>query len=204
MNSLLKKVISLILSAFILWLMYLGAYLPLRKGQLYIDALGNFSQKKVRTLDEFNNIFQPVFDYQSPVGNDEIITYHIGTIFSVMSQQSNKVVVDALIKQGEKIVSPMLKSGKGFNYDAMLYTLAMAYQNAAFAFKDINYYQKAIETFQTALKASPTRPGFLYGLYDTYVAGGDLVKAREIGKIILGYWPEDKNVKNFIESTNVK
>lgn len=202
MNPLAKKIIAIALSASILLLMYFGAYLPFRKSQLYINSLSNFGKNKARTMEEFNKIFQPVFDYRSPVGDDEIISHHLSTILAVMTQQSNRLVIDALIKEAESATAPMLKSGRGFNYTATLYTLALTYRDAAFRFSDENYYQKSIETFNKALETSPRRPGFLYGLYDLYIAKGDFNNAGEVGKIILKYWPQDEEVRKVVEKSS--
>lgn len=199
MNYVAKKIIAIIIIVAVVALLYFGAYLPLKKGQLYIGALKEMSSKQAKSVKDLNDIFRKVFDFYSPVGQNEALSAYLGVMLNVISQQDNKAVVDAIIGDVEKNVAPVLEAPeKAFNYWQSVYTMGLIYRVAAIKFYDENYYQKALQTFKEGLEYSPNRPNLLYGLLDLYVARGDKEKAKEIGQIILKYWPKDNEVRRVI------
>ncbi len=199
MSPIIKKIITVIICASVIVLLYYGAYLPLRKGQLYIGALKEMSSKQAKSVKDLNDIFKKVFDFYSPVGNNEAIAAYLGVMLNIISQQDNKAVVDAIINDVEQNSGPVLEAPeKAFNYWQSVYTMGLIYRVAAMKFNDENYYQKALQTFKEGLKYSSNRPNLLYGLFDLYFARGDKEKAKEIGQIILKYWPKDNEVKKVI------
>ncbi len=200
MSPIPKQIIAGILTVFILYTMYYGCYLPFRKSQLYIDTAINFKKEGVRSFESLVNLFEPAFKFYSPVGQDEIISNYLSSMINLISQQSNPMVIEALVKESERRADTFLKLGKGFNYSQSLYAMAMIYRVATLKLNDEFYYQKAIETFSKGIELSPTRSTFLYGLFDLYVAKKDLFKAKEIGRIVLEYWPADEEVKRILNN----
>lgn len=201
MNSLLKKIIAIIIIVAVIVLLYFGAYLPLKKGQLYIGALKEMSSKQAKSVKDLNDIFRKVFDFYSPVGQNEALSAYLGVMLNIISQQDNKAVVDAIINDVEQNSGPVLEAPeKAFNYWQSVYTMGLIYRVAAMKFNDENYYQKALQTFKEGLRYSSNRPNLLYGLFDLYLARGDKEKAKEIGIEILKHWPKDNEVRNAVES----
>ena len=199
LNNDIKIIIAFIMTILILVLFYFGAYLPLKKSQMHINAVLSLQNGKVRTLDDLNNLFNSVLDFYSPVGQDEITQYYLGILLGIINQQPNKDIIDILARQAENRMESILKAGKGFNFNQNLYTLGSIYKITALKSRDLGYYQKAVNIFQEGLKYSPNRLIFLRGLFDIYSANADdKGKALEIGKTILKYYPNEKKVAEYL------
>ena len=199
MSRTFKQVIAVIVAATVVGAFYFGSYLPLRKSQMHIDAVLSLQSGKINTLEDFNNLFDPVLDFYSPVGQDEITQYYLGILANIINQQSDKTVIDILARKAESRMAPILEKGKGFNFNQNLYTLGSIYKIVAIKFRDEGYYQKSVNIFQEGLKYSPNRLIFLRGLFDLYAAHGYNDKAREIGETILKYYPNEDTVKKLME-----
>lgn len=198
-NNDIKIIIAFIITILILTSFYFGAYLPLQKSQMHINAIFSLQSGKVRTFDDFNNLFDSVLDFYSPVGQDEITQYYLGILLNIINQQSDKNIIDVLARQAENRMEPILKAGKGFNFNQNLYTLGSIYKITALKFRDLGYYQKAVNIFNDGLKYSPNRLIFLRGLFDLYSANADdKEKTLEIGKTILKYYPNEKKVTEYL------
>ncbi len=200
MNKTSRQIIAIIITGAVAIAVYFGAYLPLRKSQMHIDAVLSVQSGKVNTLKDFNNLFDPVLDFYSPVGQDEITQYYLGILANIINQQSDKTVIDILARQAESRMAPILEKSKGFSFNQNLYTLGSIYKIVAIKFKDEGYYQKSVNIFQKGLEYSPNRLIFLRGLFDLYTAHGYNDKAREIGETILKYYPNEGAVRKFMES----
>lgn len=201
MSTTFKQLIATIIVITAIGMAYFGAYLPLRKGQMQIDAVINLQSGKVRNIDDLNGLFNPVLDFYSPIGQDELTQYYLGILINIINQQTEKQVIDVLIKQAEGRMAPILEKGTGFSFNQNLYTFGSIYKIAALKFHDLDYYQKAINIFQMGLKYSPNRSIFLKGLFELYSANkDDQTKALEIGKTILEYYPNETKVREFVES----
>ena len=199
MNLITKKLIAGAVIVGAIVILYYGAFLPLRKGQFYIMSLKKISAEKPKSIDELNEIFRPALELKSPVGHYEATSAYLGTMFSILNQQDDRAVVDALIEKIEENVLPILEEEKkSFNYWQTIYTLGLMYRSVAIKFGDEIYYEKAEKAFKEGLEYSPNRPAFLYGLFDLYVAKGDNDNLKEAGNIILNYWPNDNEVKKMI------
>ena len=201
MNKPIKKIIATLATITILLLMYFGAYLPLKKGQLYIKAMTALQTKDIHSVQDFIGLFSPSLNFYSPIGQDEVVSYYTGGILAnVLSQQNNPQVTEILIKETEKWMEPIIKSQKGFGISQNLYNFAQLYLLAAQKLKNADYLQKSIDIFNEGLKNSPNRYIFLEGLFNDYQMGGAKEKMKEIGEIILKYWPDNEKVKTIIQS----
>lgn len=199
MNPLIKKSVIVIVIVIVLFAMYFGSILPFRKSQLYINAQIGLS-KGIRSLQEFNALFEPALDFYSPVGQDEVVSGYLRILIDLTEKQSNKDVVDILIRQAEARMSPILEKQKGFSFSQNIYNLASIYAIAAIKFNDAIYYQKGVEMFRLGLEHSPNRAMFLFGLFNLYQFKGDEKGMKEIGETILKYWPGDEGIKNIISN----
>lgn len=198
MSKVFKQSIAAIIIITAMGMFYFGAYLPLKKSQLYIDAAMNLST--VHTIGDFDNVFKKVFSFYSPTGQDEILSAYISNMLNLIISQKDERVVDALMVQLENNSNYLFNSKNGFNYGQSLFFMGLIYEINGKKFNDEVYYQKAISMFEKGLEYSPNRPAFLYGLFDAYKDKGDKIKAKEIGNIILKYWPNDEEVKNFVKN----
>src|ERR1051325_9184908 len=70
---------------------YFGSYAPLHKAQLYIDALRQTSS--VSTVKQFEDLFDPVFNFYSPIGNEEVPKFLSSDIVGILN--SNRVGSEA-------------------------------------------------------------------------------------------------------------
>ncbi len=197
MSNPFKLIITIISSLLILAAMYFGSYLPLRKSQLQIKALSGM--REIRSVEGFNDLFGPVLDFYSPVGQGEVTSGYLSNILNVVRQQSDKDVVGALIKQAEIRMAPILEKRSGFSFNQNIYNLASIYSAGAVKFNDGDYYRKGVEMYRLGLKYSPNRPMFLYGLFGLYQSKGDKEGVEEIGGIILKYRPDDEHVRRTIQ-----
>ncbi|MFA5084506.1 MAG: hypothetical protein WC475_03990 [Candidatus Paceibacterota bacterium] len=205
MNDFFKKTIAGLATIGILALMYLGAFLPLRKSQLYIRAMVDVQSGKVRTLQNFIDSFYPALDFYSPVGQDEVVSYYAGGILptlmdSVADQPGGPQIIEALLQDLDKWIEPIIKSGKGFGFSQNLYNFGNIYYVAAEKLNSDAYLQKSIDFFNEGLKSSPGRDLFFEGLFRDYQLKGDKVKMREIGDIILKHWPDSEEIRKAMES----
>ena len=192
MNRDFKIIFAFTSTILLLALFYFGAFLPLRKSQLYIDAVRGSSQ--IRSVQEFNKLFDKVLDFYSPVGHGEVVYAYLNVIIGVVQNQQNKDIVEILLKEADRRMEPILKEDKGNAFFQSLYSYALLYELAGNKFNNKNYYQKAAGIYEIALRHSPSRPMLLYGLFRSYNVLGNAEKVKEIAEIISKYWPENKNI----------
>ncbi|MBI4993756.1 hypothetical protein HZC33_02255 [Candidatus Wolfebacteria bacterium] len=198
-NNEFKIIIAFIITILTLGMFYLGAYLPLAKSQMYINAYRDLP--KIKSLEEFNKIFEKVFDYYSPIGQEEIISGYLNILVNLISSQKlDEQVANVLFNNVDGVMNPFLKSGKGFNLSQNIYALATVYEIAANKFNSPEYRQRSIYLYQEGLKYSPGRPIFIFGLFNSYYNFGDKQKAKKIGEIILKSFKVEDKVKTIIEN----
>jgi len=68
------------------------------------------------------------------------------------------------------------------------------------AYHRLNDFKKAEDYFNRAYQIGSKLPPVLYSLIDLYARKGDVQKVKEIGQIILKYWPDDKNISDMVKS----
>jgi len=196
-----KLIIAIISSLLILTGMYLGSYLPLIKSQLYVKILMALETNKIHSVQDFFNLVNPALEFYSPIGQDEVVSYYTGGILAgIISQQNNPQIIEALVKETEKWMEPIIKSQKGFSISQNLYNFAQIYLIAAQKIKSVAYLQKSIDLFKEGLKNSPNRYIFLEGIFNAYQIKGNKDGMKEIGNTILKYWPNKEEVRNAISN----
>ena len=204
MTSGLRKLTACFVTVVALLLLYEGAYLPITKSHLYIAAYSNL--RNVKSIDEFNCIFNPVLDYSSPVGQEELVSAYLGIVLDALNQNPPppKEVAAALITQAEKRADPIIHHAPSFSYSQTILKLAVINKLAAGKqCENTKYYERARELFRLGLTYSPNRQAFLYNLLDLYLCGNDTQGTKEIVTIILKYWPGDQNAQriwNYLEN----
>ena len=181
-----KKIIIPILIIVAASALYFGSILPLAKSRRFVAALNSMSS--VKTLDEFKNHFDDVFNFYSPVGAEEISKFLGNNIISMISAK----------EQSENVSRYLVEYvGQHLFKDNVRHLLMFGQMHFILwqRFHQETDFVKAEEYYQRAFLIGPKLPPVLYGLFDLYAAKGDQAKAEEIGNIILKYWPEDESVK---------
>ncbi len=198
MNTLTKKAIAVAVTIGALILIYYGAYLPIRKSQIYIYAYS--VSPSLHSLDDFNRVFDAALDFYSPVGQEELVNGYLRTTIDILSQKKtpDKEVIDALVSQADKRTEPLLSEPGGFSYSQTFVNLALIYKYAGAATHNRAYSQRAIGLLEQGLSHSPNRPVFLYNLLDLYLGTGDLNNAKIVSGTILHFWPDDQEVQRIM------
>jgi len=168
-----------------------GSYLPLIKSQFYIDALSSVSQ--VKTVEEFEANFDKSFKFYSPIGDEEVAKFLSSNILQIISQQNQPEAVRRILIS---YIEPYLLK----NDVRHLMAAGQMYETLWINYGREEDFQKAESYFQKAYAIGPKLPPVLYGLIDLYYKKGDIPKIKEIGGIILQYWPDAKDVENLIKS----
>lgn len=199
MSPLFTKTTAIILVAFMVGVMYFGSFLPLRKSQKYIEA----RQTQVTTLEQFNNLYDGVLGYSSPVGQDEIVANYLEIISNTINQEQkaakpNTEIVRSLVTRAEKWALPIVNRRAGFGFSQTLFSLGSVYRSATIVLQEEVYYKKAIEMYRLGLEFSPDRQIFLYSLFDMYRFGKDNENARRVGERILEVYKDD-NIKQILK-----
>jgi len=186
MNQLSRQVIAVAITGLLVWALYFGSWLPLRKSQQYIQT----RQTEIKSLEQFNSVYDVVLGYQSPVGQEEVVANYLELIASIIDEESkrenpNKEVIHALVGKAEEWALPIVERRVGFSYSQILFSFGGVYRSATIVLQDQTYYQKAVDMYKLGLEFSPDRQVFLYSLFDTYRFGGDKENARKIGERIV-------------------
>ena len=198
MSDTVKKAIAGIATVTLLYVAYVGSYLPLRKSQAYIATLRNMGN--VRSIDEFKNAFQAVFDIQSPIGQEELVRNMANTIVSIINnQQVNPSIIEPLVQFAEDSFRPIITSDRGMSFSQNLYVMANIHQAAFLRTNDTRHLAAARIYYEWGEKRGPERPQFLYGLFDIYRMQGDVAGVHRISEKILSLWPTDDGVRKAVE-----
>ena len=199
MSPTFKKVIVVIASAFLLFAMVYGSYLPFRKSSMFIDSIQNAGQ--AHTLQEYIDITAKPLDAVSPIGQEELVRNVAGTVMGIVGSNGakNPAIIPPLLSFLDAYYAPILERGSGMSFDQNLYVLGASNEAAYTTLHDPKYLIAAQGYFEHGLLNSPKRPQFVYGLFDVYRMEGNLEKTREMYNLIMTYWPGDTRVKPVLD-----
>lgn len=192
MNLFIKQltIIALLISATLS--IVFGSYLPLVKSLRFITALNSIPS--IKTLEQFETNFDQAFKFYSPVGDEEITKFLAGDILQIISQENQPEAVSRMLVT---YIEPYI-----FQNDVRhLMVIGQMYQVlwGKYGQREEDS-QKSENYFQKALAIGPKLPPVLYGMLDIYQMKGDVQKVKEIGEIILKYWPDDERIKKVVEN----
>ena len=153
----------------------------------------------VRSLSEFKSVYDPVINYPSPVGQDEIMANYLNMVAQTMGRIEDEKTLRAFMEYVEPQMRPILEKRTGLNFSQNLYNIGAVYKIAGMKLNDEKYYAEAIRVFERGMEASPGRPLFLYGMFELYYAKRDAQKTKEIGEIILKYYPQEQKIKELLD-----
>lgn len=198
-----KKAIALIATVTLLYVAYIGSYLPMRKSQAYIATLRNMGN--IRSIDEFKSAFQAVFDIRSPIGQEELVRNMASTVVSIISNpQVNPAIVEPLVQFTEDSFRPIIASDRGMSFSQNLYVLANIHQAAFLRTNDARHLAAARIYYEWGEKRGPERPQFLYGLLDIYRMQGDADSVKRVSDKILSLWPDDDSVREAVAQFSIE
>ena len=187
-----KELVIVILIVLALFSAYFGAYLPFARGRAYITALR--SVQSVRSLSEFEALFDHPLNFYSPIGDEEVAKFLSMDILNTIIQTRPEELNRALVEYTEPY---MLK-----NNVRHLIILGQMYSILWKEYGHQEDYLKSEAYQRKALEIGPNLPPVLYGLLDIYQTSGDDVKLKEITSDIAKYWPEDEGVQNVLRRLN--
>lgn len=191
MNSITKYILGFAGIAAVLFLIVYGAYLPFQKANLYISALRQMAS--VHSVAEFETNFNRVFNFYSPIGEEEIAKFLSYDILNLISQGQSEEVVREIVR----FIEPHLitTNVRHLLNGAHMYEIMWR----RFGKRDDDF-NKTESYYLAAMKIGPKLPPVLYALTSLYQEKGDLVKAKAVAQIILQYWPNDTRVSQFVQS----
>ncbi len=196
MNPDIKKIIAVSASIFIVLVGYYGSYLPMRKSMIFIEAMQ--SSYRVKTVNDFEDVFSVPLDYLSPIGQEELVRSMANSINGSIQGVSDPKAVNELINYAEKYFSPIIARGKGMSFGQDVYILGMMNEIAFIKTKEPKYLQAAEKYFKIEQALGPKRPQGLYGLLDVYRMNGKLDEFKKIADQILNQWPNDVRITGMI------
>lgn len=165
--------------------LYFGSYLPLAKSQRYIEALGVMRSGSIASIQQFEDVFDKVFRFYSPIGDEEVAKFLSNDILSVISQKDQPEEVSrALVAYIEPY---MIKDNVRH-----LLTLAELYRVMWLNYKNEEYYSRAENFYKSAYVLGPTLPPVLYSMLDLYLSRGDTKNVEKISEEILKIWDDPR------------
>jgi len=194
-SSLVRKILGVLLSAFLLSVAYYGSYLPLHKSQMFITALRNL--RNIKSLADFEQSFSLPLDAPSPVGQEELVRNTANTVLGLMQQQGvSSQIAAELMKYVQNYYAPLIDRGRGMSFEQNLYLLGALNEIMYTRTGDAKYLQAADKYYSEGLQFGPKRPQFLYGLFDVYRMEGNIVGVQAIAQQILSQWPDDQRTRS--------
>jgi len=184
-----KQFIVIFLIILAIFSIIFGSLLPLMKSRRFISSLNSI--QFIKTLGEFKVNFDRPLKFYSPIGDEEIVKFLSGNIFSAIAQREQS---EATARELILYIEPYMFK----NNVRHLLTLSQMYFVLWQKSGQEDDFIKAENYFRQALAIGPKLPPVLYTLFDLYQAKGDREKIKEIGEIILKYWPEDEKIEKYL------
>lgn len=181
--------------ATVLSLVY-GSYLPLRKSQHYINAFVALQSVKPLTVENFEKIFDKPLNYNSPIGQEEIVKFLGGTIQNLIGNKNSPEAASAELVHYIEFYS---SDRNPFH----LLNLAVMYRLLWDNYLNEEYYKASEDYYKKLIAIGPKLPPALYGLFDLYRSYGDERKLQIVSEAILTYWPDEIRVKTLYNASKV-
>lgn len=177
-----------------------GNFLPMVKAESYISNLG--SLKSSQTWEDFRNMFDATMNLPSPFGDEEIKRNLGNVILAMIGQDSkgNYTMVRTVSDYIDSYLSPLVSRGKGSSFGQTVFIAGAVEQTAFNVTGDKYFFDKAENYFKNGLDVSPSRPQFLYGLFDLYERSHNKDGAVAIGQEIIKLWPQDSDTAQAVSS----
>lgn len=166
-----------------------GSLLPYLKAESYLVALSNLP--RIRSMQEFAQNFDTMFNFYSPVGDEEVTKFLANDIVNLVNQSQQP---ESVSRDLTAYIEPRLQkdNSRQLLTGAQLHTILWMRYHTKEDFSKAEWYYKQILSF------GPNFPPALYGLLDLYERAGDKENVRKVGNTALSYWPDDATVKALI------
>ncbi len=178
-----------------------GAFLPFRKSQLFIAAMQNAYRSQ--TIGDYEATYNKAFGFYSPVGQAEDIRFLLSQISGAIIAKPPQDVSDALVSYADAVSRANGTGRQGLNYTQELVTLATIHEANYHNYKSQKDYDAALALYEKGLSLSPSRPQFLYGLFQLYMDAGDTANEKAIGEKILSLWPNDTKIEGIMNGIGI-
>lgn len=188
MNILFKQFTIIILLVLVLLSIYFGSYLPVAKSRRYINFLQTVPNTPL-SLEGLKKELDKVLKFYSPIGQEEVARYIGNDILNVVASGNQPEVVDRELSQ---YIEPYFSK----NDIRHLIIAGELHRALWMEYGEEEDYKKSEEIYLRAIEIAPKFPLILNNIFDLYARKGDKEKQKQIGEIILKYWPEDKRAKN--------
>jgi len=185
----LKNLIITIVIILALVSVYFGAYKPLFKAQMYMNTQKSIPTYK--TFDELTSAFDKVFNFKSPIGQEEIVKFS--------NHQFESIVADK--NQTEEVSFSVVTYAEEHIFENNVVHLLQMGSMAGILFnrfEKIEYFQVSESYYKKVRKIAPNLPHALYALFDLYQKTGQTEKMEEVGNKIIELWPNEERVKEVL------
>lgn len=170
-----------------------GAILPFKRSQAFIRAISSVSS--VHSYEEFRTLFDGVFNFYAPVGDEEIAKYLESDVAGLIADPNQP---EALAHTLVAYIEPHI-----FKNDVRhLLAMGQMYATLWRRFGKPEDFATAENYYLEALKIGPKLPPALYSLISLYNDGGQLEKTKALAETILLYWPQDENIRVALTALN--
>jgi hypothetical protein len=197
-KKIIRQVIAVVASVFLVWLIYFGSYLPLQKSKKFIATLQSMDQ--MRSVQEVEQAYDIPFSIPSPIGQEEIVRHFSGVILSTIQRfgPERASTTAELVKYVTDNFQPIMSRQRGMSFNQNLYILGSLNEIAFVQTKNPTYLADAQKYYSLGHELAPKRPQFLYGLFDLYRIEKNIPKTTEIADQILTLWPTDTKTKSLL------
>lgn len=158
---------------------YFGALLPYAKASRYIDAEARIGS--ITSEPQFEDNFNSVLKFYSPVGNEEVPKFLSGDILGALQGLRDDATAHALVSY----IEPYL-----WKTDVRHLLILGQMHGILWAnFHHQEDYTAAADYFTAAHQIGPKLPQPMSGLITLYETGGDKARATELIKEMTALWP---------------
>ncbi|MGC9610780.1 MAG: tetratricopeptide repeat protein [Minisyncoccia bacterium] len=181
-----------------------GEYLPFEKSKQLIISLNQAGNST--TLKDFEDTFNRVFDFYSPIGQPESIRFFGSQITGYLSHEIPIDLSQGLTNYTDKVFQASENSVgfKGLNYTQTQLMLANVHYLNWVNAKNKADFDKTEEYYKEVVKLSPNRPQALYGLFQLYYSNKDVDNTLSMADKILSVWPDNQKLKDIVSPLRQK
>lgn len=190
-----KQFIAVVVTALILIVAVYGSYFPMRKAEIFIATLQGFQKQPVSSLTELKDRLAVPLDYNSPIGQEELVRNTANNILGFVQQSSDATTTGAVMSFLDTYYDPIIARGKGMSFGQDLYLLGAINEMAFVRTNDPTYLRASQQHYEEGEQLGPNRPQVLYGLFDIYRAENNASRTIAIANKILTNWPSDQSIQ---------
>lgn len=196
MNQLYKKIIGVVVSCLVVFSVYSGSFLPLKKSQSFINTMRDLNLNKAPSLDGFKKSLSVPLDLPSPIGQEELVRQVASLIMNIINQpNADPAVINDLLTYINSYYEPIIKNGTGMSFGQNLYILGSMNEIAFVKTNQVKYLEAAKKYYQRGHELGPNRPQPLFGLFDVYRMEGNVEQVKIIAGQILTQWPAEERTR---------